>query len=124
MNRRDTVLALMAFGTTPFSCVAQQQDKVWRVGVLVLTSRTVALAPGFFIGGFPRGMRERGYVEGKNLSIEWRFADGDLARLTGLAADIVQSRPDVILAAGQAGIRAVRIVLISSVASAGCMLSL
>ncbi len=92
----------------PRPAMAQQQDKVWRVGALVLTSRAVALAPGFFIGGFPRGMRERGYVEGRNLSIEWRFADGDLAPLAGLAAEIVQSRPDVIVAGGQAAIRAAR----------------
>jgi putative ABC transport system substrate-binding protein len=44
-------------------------------------------------------MRELGYVEGKNLLLEWRFADGDVARLPGLAAELVQLKVDVLVAA-------------------------
>ncbi len=76
--------------------------------MLVLANRTTALDPRFFISGFPRGMRERGYVEGGNLVIEWRFADGDLARLPGLAVELVQLKPDVIVAAGAQAISAVQ----------------
>ena len=50
-------------------------------------------------GGFPRGLRELGYVEGKNIAIEWRFADGKYERLPGLAAELVRLKVDVILAA-------------------------
>ena len=45
-------------------------------------------------------MRELGYVEGKNLVIEWRFADGQYERLPGLAAELVQLKVDVIVAGG------------------------
>jgi putative ABC transport system substrate-binding protein len=51
-------------------------------------------------------MRELGYVEGKNLVIEWRFADGDLKRLPSLAADLVQLRVDVIVAVASPAIGA------------------
>jgi putative ABC transport system substrate-binding protein len=51
-------------------------------------------------------MRDLGYVEGRTVSIEWRFADGDSERLPVLAAELVQSRADVILAAGTQAIGA------------------
>ena len=64
MNRRDTVLALLALGSAPFALRAQQQAKAWRVGFLILRSRPDDFAADN-IGGFIRGMREIGYVEGK-----------------------------------------------------------
>jgi putative ABC transport system substrate-binding protein len=51
-------------------------------------------------------MRELGYVEGKNLVVEWRFADGNFERLPGLAADLVQLKVDVIVAVASAAIGA------------------
>ena len=42
-------------------------------------------------------MREFGYVEGKNLEIEWRFADGDYGRLPALANQLIQSKVDVLV---------------------------
>ena len=50
------------------------------------------------IGGLVRGMRELGYVEGKNLVIEWRYADGKYERLPGLATDLVKLKVDLIVA--------------------------
>ena len=50
-------------------------------------------------------MRELGYVEGKNLVIEWRYADNEYGRLAGLAAEFVRLKVDAILAAGSAAIR-------------------
>jgi putative tryptophan/tyrosine transport system substrate-binding protein len=49
---------------------------------------------------FRRGLREAGYVEGKNLLLEWRFADGDAGRFPVLARALVESKCDVIVAAG------------------------
>jgi putative tryptophan/tyrosine transport system substrate-binding protein len=89
-NRRKLIIALGAnVLTAPFGSFAQQQGKAWRVGFLSPTSANT--------NAFLKRMRELGYVEGKNLVIEWRFADGNLERLPGLAADLVQLKVDVIV---------------------------
>ena len=49
---------------------------------------------------FRQGLREHGYVEGKNIVIEYRYAEGKLERLPDLAAELVRLKVDVILAAG------------------------
>jgi putative tryptophan/tyrosine transport system substrate-binding protein len=105
MNRRDTVLALVALGCCagPLAALAQQQGKVWRVGFLSLASASLSSQT---TGVFLKGMRELGYVEGKNLVIEWRFADGNFERLPALAAELVQLKVDVIVAVASAAIGA------------------
>jgi putative ABC transport system substrate-binding protein len=55
---------------------------------------------------FLQGLRDLGYVEGKNLVIEWRFADGKLERLPALAADLVRLKVDLIVAAASPSIGA------------------
>ena len=85
--------------TVPLASFAQQQGKVWRVGFLALRARPDSLDTDPF-GGFPRGMRELGYIEGKNLEIEWRYAEGKSERLPGLAAELVQLKVDVIVTVG------------------------
>ena len=99
MNRRDTVFALLALGAAPLVSHAQQQGKVWRVGYLLQGTRPASLpeAPG--ISAFLRGMRELGYVEGKNLVIEWRFADNKPHRLPDPAAELVPLKVDVLVTA-------------------------
>ena len=82
----------------PLGAFAQPQNKIWRVGFLRSTSRPASLDSDP-IGGFPRGMRELGYVEGKNLVIEWRFADNKPDRLSDLAAELVQLKVDALVAA-------------------------
>ena len=97
-NRRKLIVALGAgVLVAPLVSFAQQQNRIWRVGILVPISRP-AFIDADFSGAFPRGMRELGYVEGKNLVIEWRFADGKFERLPGLAAELVQLKVDVIFA--------------------------
>src|SRR4029453_19566388 len=61
-----------------------------------------------FTGAFPRGMRELGYVEGKNLVIEWRFADGEAERLPDFAAELVRLKVDVIVSGSSAAIGALQ----------------
>jgi len=106
--RRRLLIALGA-GTlvAPFGSLAQQQGKIWRVGFLVLRGRPVSLDTDF-LGAFQRGMRELGYIEGKNLIIEWRFADGKAERLPSLAAELVRLKVDVIVSAGTAAISAAK----------------
>ncbi len=101
MNKRRKLL--LALGATalgsPLTLHAQPATKVWRVGFLGYRSRPDSLDSSFY-GAFPRGMRELGYIEGKNLTIEWRFADGKADRLPALAAELVQIKVDLIVATG------------------------
>ena len=106
MNRRDatTTLLTLAVMALPLLSFAQARGRVWRVGFLALR-RPVSLGSDLF-GAFLVGMRELGYVEGKNLVIEWRFADGKSEHLPGLAAELVRLKVDAILAAGTQAISA------------------
>ena len=54
----------------------------------------------YYYGPFMQGMRELGYIEGKNLVMEWRSAEGKSERLPALAADLVQLKVDVMATAG------------------------
>ena len=99
MNRRDVLLALLALGTTSPAGFAQGQNKVWRLGFIGQIGRPDVF-DGHIFSALPRGLRELGYVEGKNLVIEWRYGDNKLERLPGLAAELVQAKVDVIVAAG------------------------
>jgi len=76
---------------------AQQTKKVPRIGYLSATSPSVNPSR---IEGFRQGLRDLGYVEGKNIIIEWRYAEGKLDRVEDLAADLVRLKVDVIVTAG------------------------
>ena len=98
MNSRRRLLFVISASVlaAPFGAFAQQQGKVWRVGFLASFARPPSIDSHYF-GGFVRGMRDLGYVEGKNLVIEWRFGDSKPERLPGLAAELVQLKPDVLM---------------------------
>ena len=96
MDRRNTVLALLALGAAPLVSLAQQQAKMRRIGFLAARSRSTVSIPDVYYDAFMQGMRELGYVEGKNIVIEWRFADAKFERLPGLAAELVQMKLEVI----------------------------
>lgn len=81
---------------------AQQSSKVWRVGWLQ-TGRQVP-----YLDEFSKGLRELGYEEGKNLVIEWRFAEGHFDRLPALAAELVSRKVDVLVASGTHAAEALR----------------
>ena len=75
MDRRYFLLAACALAAVPHAR-AQPPDKVRRIGFLALRSRSTASRPDAHYDAFVDGMRGLGYVEGKNLVIEWRFAEG------------------------------------------------
>ena len=79
---------------------AQQTAKVPRIGFLVTGSSS---SDSIRIEAFRQGLHELGYVEGKNITIEYRFADGRLERLPDLAAGLVRLKVDVIVTSGTAG---------------------
>ncbi len=98
MKTKITILFLSAlFLALSFPVTAQQPGKMWRIGYLspLSSSRDSTRREGFL-----QGLREHGYVEGQNVVIEYRFADGNLDRQDELAADLVRLRVDVILAGG------------------------
>ena len=95
MKKKITGFALSAMLLT--LCVpaaAQQPGRVYRIGYLQISSREQQL---YLVRAFEEGMRDLGYVKGKNLVVEYRFADGKLERLPELAADLVRLKVDVIV---------------------------
>lgn len=101
MTTRREVLIALGTGAlaAPLLAFGQQQGKVARVGFLSPRSRPASLDADYY-GGLPVGLRELGYVEGKNLSMEWRFADNKIDSLPALAQALVQSKVDVIVTPG------------------------
>ena len=91
----------------PFDVFAQPRGKVWRIGFFYFGSRQSALDTGRY-EAFVKGMRELGYVEGKNLAIEARFGDGKIDRAPALAAELVRLKVDVIVATGSVAYRALQ----------------
>lgn len=97
-NRRKLIIALGTCTlTVPLFSFAQQQRKVWRVGFLAQRHVNFVDSDSYY-GPFTKGMRDLGYVEGKNLVIEWRSAEGSSERLPGLAEELVNLKMDVIVA--------------------------
>ena len=84
---------------TAVAAEAQQAAKVHRVGFVGMGS---AATPDGQFGAFRQGLRELGYVEGKNVVIETRFSDGHLERLPGLAAELIRLKVDVLVAGSPA----------------------
>src|ERR1051326_3804652 len=94
MNRREALLAGGALALASLDCPAQQVERVWRLGYLSTAPDTERLDI------FRRAMRDLGYVEGRNLAIVARFAKGGSATLPRLAAELLEAKPDAILASG------------------------
>ena len=94
------VITLAAAGTI---AQAQQIKKIPRIGFLIAPS------PSFFssrLEGFRQGLRDLGYIEGKNVLIEYRYGEGKLDRLPTLAAELVSLNVDVIVTSGPGGLPA------------------
>jgi putative ABC transport system substrate-binding protein len=93
------IAALVTFALPPPG-LAQQTARLPKVGILSPGTRSaVACASGILgynVGCFVDGLRAVGYIDGRNITLEYRFADGDYGRLPALAADLVASEPDVI----------------------------
>jgi putative ABC transport system substrate-binding protein len=99
MTRRLIVLlGILALGIplTPLTTAAQPSANVPRIGYLFPGPRGFWLS----IEAFQRGLRELNYVEGQNIAIEYRFAEGNPEQLPELAAELVRMRVDVIVADG------------------------
>jgi putative ABC transport system substrate-binding protein len=92
IGRRAFLAGSLGLLTAPGTSEAQQPGKVFRVGVLGVGSPEL----------LRQSLREVGYIEGRNLAIEWRDAEGKPERFGGLAAELVRLKVDVIVAANPA----------------------
>ena len=77
---------------------AQQQEKVPRIGYLTIGYPPTEARPGPLREAFRQGLREHGYVEGKNILIEYRYAEGKSERFPDLAAELARIKVDIIVA--------------------------
>lgn len=95
MKRRDAVLSLLALGMAP---LARAQPP--RLPVVACLSNSSPAASSHLFASLARGLNEAGYVDGKNVAIEYRFSDGRSEQLPGFVADFVKRRVAVIVATG------------------------
>jgi len=106
MKRRAFITRLGgAAAVWPIAARAQQPSRIWRVGFLSPSPAANSFARSLN-EVFRLRLQELGYVEGRNLTLDVRRADGDFARLPGLAAELVSLRPDVIVPVGTHAIAA------------------
>jgi putative ABC transport system substrate-binding protein len=101
------IALLLIVGGLTLPAMAQPVGKVWRIGFLGPSGAT---SPVWIarVEQLKTGLRELGYVEGKNLAIEYRWADGKLERLPALAAELVRLKPDVLVTATTPGAMAAK----------------
>jgi putative tryptophan/tyrosine transport system substrate-binding protein len=104
MKRRQFILLLGGAAACPFASRAQQTNKIYRVGWLFsavpLKDMSGSEPVDPVSNAFVHGLRDLGYIEGQNLILERRSAEGKLERIDGFAAELVGLNPDVIITGG------------------------
>ena len=103
MRRREFIAALGAAAT--WSLAARAQEKIPRVGFM---GNSTAALEANLVGAFREGLRELGYEEGRNIVIEYRWADGQYERFPALVAELIAAKVDVIVTAGTPAALAVK----------------
>ena len=92
IRRRPFIASGMTLLAAPGAMFAQTTEKVWRIGFISLTS-----GPGELTEVFREALRNLGYVEGRNVLIEYRWAAGKNERVSEMAAELVRLKVDVIV---------------------------
>jgi ABC-type uncharacterized transport system substrate-binding protein len=106
MRRREFVIGLVwAFAAWPRATCAQQGGKIYRIGIL---EQIPAERNGANLAGLRKGLRDLGYLEGRNLIIEYRSADGRAERFPDLASELVRLEVDLIVTRGTPATHAVQ----------------
>ena len=99
------LIVLMAIVGAPLAVDAQQSGKVLRIGFL---GNSTATLEANLVGPFREGLRDLGYVEGRNVLIEYRWAEGKYERFPALLAELIALKVDVIVTAGTPATLAVK----------------
>ena len=97
MKRRDLLVAAGVLVAAPLAARAQQAARVPRIGFL---GNSTAALEANLVGPFREGLRDLGYVEGRNVLIEYRWAEGRYERFPALIAELAALKVDVIVTAG------------------------
>ena len=106
MQRREFLVVLGGAAAWPVVGRAQEATtKFARIGWLVTGS---PMSHRLSLAAFHSGLKAEGYVEGRNCNIEYRWAEGNVARLPDMAGDLVRQKVDVILAGGSVGAEAAK----------------
>jgi putative ABC transport system substrate-binding protein len=105
ISRRAFLAASIAATFSPFVEAAPPPTKTWRIGYLGPVSPS---AGARLLESFRQGLRELGYVEGHNISIDYRWAEGRLDRFPVLAAELAQLKVNVIVTYNNAGVTALQ----------------
>jgi len=107
MRRRDVLAAAIGAAVWPHAARAQPSNKVARIGYL--STRSIESPESVvMLDALRKGLRERGYVEGQNIVVEVRGADGKIERFPARARELVDLMPDVIVASNSLAARAVQ----------------
>src|SRR5262245_15758048 len=107
MKKKITVLTLcLLYFALGSSAQAQQPKKVPTIGFL--SSTGASKTPSIQEEGFRRGLRDLGYVEGKNVKVEYRYAEGKRDRYLELVAELVQLKVDLLVVGALPAIRAAK----------------
>ena len=103
LTRRRFLAGALVTAASPLAAGAQATKKVYRIGYLSTQSSSAEAAQ---LHAFRQALRNLGYTDGQNVVIEYRFADGEVNRLAGFAAELVRLNVDVIVTGGSPGTRA------------------
>ena len=105
MRRREFITALGSAAAWPLAAWAQQARQVYRIGFM---GNSTAALEANLVGPFRDALRELGYDEGRNIAIEYRWAEGNYERFPALVAELIARKVDVIVTAGTPATLAVK----------------
>ena len=102
MRRRDFITLLGGAAAWPIAAQAQQGERVRRIAVLMTIARDAEFDAR--VGALREGLRSLGWIEGRNIQIEYRYAGGEPDRIQTYAAELVGMRPEIIFSSGAPGL--------------------
>jgi putative ABC transport system substrate-binding protein len=107
MRRREFITLFGAATTWPVAARAQQSNQVRRIGLLMLVAETDPQAHAERTA-LTKELQRLGWIEGQNIQIDQRWANGDMKRLQALASELLELKPDLVVAQGSAALAALR----------------